>query len=96
MQSTPIACEFPIPDPMMGMMGTIDPNTIEVDYFVGGVGPAEALHQVTGPDKCEPDAFYIADAVVHLCPEACALVQADAMAKLDVRYGCDVGFDPNG
>jgi hypothetical protein len=31
---------------------------------------------------------------VFLCPQACALVQADPDAKLDVRYGCDVGFVP--
>ena len=89
--STPIACDFPIPIPQMG---TIDPNTIEVDYKIGGLDPAKALHQVVDLAACEPDAFYIADDLVHLCPAACAEVQADSMARLDVRYGCDVGFDP--
>lgn len=89
--STPIACDFPIPIPQMG---TIDPNTIEVDYKIGGLDPAKALHQVVDLAACEPDAFYIADDFVHLCPSACAEVQADTKARLDVRYGCDVGFDP--
>ena len=91
--TTPIACSFPIPEPPMG---TIDPNTIEIDYQVGGVPPVKAFHQVVDLAACEADAFYIEDATVILCPDACAQVQADPAAKLDVRYGCDVGFDPAG
>jgi hypothetical protein len=93
-ESTPVACEFPIPEPPAGE--TIDPDTIEIDYSPGGVPPVQPFHQVTGPAACEPDAFYIDSGLVFLCPEACALVQGDAMAHLDVRYGCDVGFDPAG
>lgn len=92
-EATPIACDFPIPEPDMG---TIDPNTIEIDYTPGGGGPTKPFHQVVDQAACEPDAFYIAGGSVFLCPLACLLVQADAAAKLDVRYGCDVGFDPNG
>ena len=72
----------------------IDPNTIEIDYKIGGLDPAKPLHQVVDLGKCEADAFHIADDAVHLCPAACAEIQADTAAKLDVRYGCDVGFDP--
>jgi hypothetical protein len=93
-ETTPIACEFSIPEPPAGE--TIDPNTIEIDYSTGGMGAAQPFHQVTGADACEPDAFYIEGNTVRLCPEACDLVQADAMAHLEIRYGCDVGFDPAG
>ncbi len=89
-ETTPVACSFAIPDPPDGE--TIDPDTIEIDYLPGGVGPAETFHQVSGPAQCTPDAFYIDTDTVVLCPDACLLVQADMMAKLDVRYGCDVGF----
>jgi hypothetical protein len=92
--NTPIACSFAIPEPPPGE--TIDPNTIEIDYFPGGMPPPEAFHQVTGPADCAADAFYIDSDMVFLCPEACAIVQADASAQLEVRYGCDVGFDPAG
>ncbi len=91
--TTPIACEFPIPEPPMG---EIDPNTIEIDYFPNGQPPELPFHQVVDLAACEPEAFYIADETVILCPDACALVQADNLAQLDVRYGCDVGFDPQG
>jgi hypothetical protein len=93
-ESTPVACSFPIPEPPEGE--TIDPNTIEIDYLPGGVGAAESFHQVVGPAECAADAFYISADTIFLCPEACALVQADVAAQLDVRYGCDVGFVPQG
>lgn len=91
--TTPIACEFPIPE---APMGEIDPDTIEIDYYPANQPPPIPFHQVVDLAACEPNAFYIANASVLLCPDTCALVQADAMAKLDVRYGCDVGFDPQG
>ncbi len=90
--TTPIACEFPVPEAPRGE--TIDLDTVEIDYTPGGQGAPVAFHQVSGPGKCEAAAFYIDAGVVHLCPEACAVVQVDAMAKLDVRYGCDVGYVP--
>jgi hypothetical protein len=91
-QMTPIECAFPIPVPEDG--GTIDPDTIEIDYLPQGAGPATIFHQVPDLAACEPNAFYIMDASVQLCPETCALVQADVSARLDVRYGCDVGYVP--
>lgn len=93
-EGTPVECSFAIPDPPMGE--TIDPDTIEIDYLPGGVGPAESFHQVVGPADCAADAFYIDSETIFLCPEACAVVQADMTAQLDVRYGCDTGFDPQG
>ncbi len=93
-ESTPVACSFAIPEPPEGE--TIDPNTIEIDYLPNGAGPAESFHQVVGPAECAADAFYISGETIFLCPEACALVQADVAAQLDVRYGCDVGFEPQG
>jgi hypothetical protein len=41
-------------------------------------------------------AFYIQADTIFLCPEACATVQGDPGAQLDVRFGCDVGFEPAG
>jgi hypothetical protein len=90
-EETPIACDFPIPVPDMGI---IDPNTVEVDYTPGDGGPVQPFHQVVDLAACEDDAFYIANGTVFLCPQTCAEVQADADAQLDVRYGCDVGFNP--
>lgn len=93
-EATPVACEFTIPVPDDG--GMIDPDTIEVDYTPGGVGAPQTFHQVVGLGDCAADAFYISGDTVFLCPTACGVVQADATAQIDVRYGCDVGFDPAG
>jgi hypothetical protein len=93
-EGTPIECSFAIPDAPEGE--TIDPDTIEIDYLPGGMGPAQAFHQVIGPEDCAADAFYIDGDMIFLCPEACAIVQADGTAGLDVRYGCETGFDPQG
>lgn len=90
----PVACSFAIPEPPMGE--TIDPDTVEIDYQPGGGGPLASFHQVTGPGTCEANAFYIEESTIFLCPETCAAVQADAGAQLDVRFGCDVGFEPAG
>lgn len=91
--TTPIACSFPIPDPPMG---TIDPDTIQIDYRPGGVGPVQSFHQVADLASCESDAFYVTGGTVVLCPLACTKVQADLEAALEVRYGCDVGYVPPG
>lgn len=90
----PVACSFAIPEPPEGE--TIDPDTVEIDYQPGGGGPLASFHQVTGPGACEPEAFYIQADTIFLCPEACATVQGDPDAQLDVRFGCDVGFEPAG
>lgn len=90
----PVACSFAIPDAPAGE--TIDPDTVEIDYQPGGGGPLASFHQVTGPGACEADAFYIQETTISLCPETCATVQADPSAQLDVRFGCDVGFEPAG
>ena len=92
--SVPIECSFPIPEPPEGEV--IDPNTIEVDYYPGGVPPSIPLHQVVGPQACDASSFYIDSGMVFVCPAACDPIQGDVGARLEVRYGCDVGFDPAG
>lgn len=92
--STPISCEFPIPAAPPGE--TIDPNTVEIDFFPDGQDVPTAFQQVTGAAECLPNAFYIEAETVVLCPAACDIVQSDLDASLEVRYGCDVGFDPAG
>jgi hypothetical protein len=92
-ESTPIACEFPVPTTPDGE--AIDPDTVEIDYRSGG-GPPSVLHQVVDATACVADGFWIAGGIIHLCPAACAPIQADPAALLEVRYGCDVGFEPAG
>lgn len=91
---TPVTCDFAIPEAPEGE--TLDPDTFEVEYLPAGVAPGEVFHQVPSEGDCEADAFWVDATSIHLCAEVCAVVQADAMAHIDVRYGCDVGYEPNG
>lgn len=90
-ESTPVTCDLAIPEPTEGE--TIDPDTLEVEYE-SGLGAIEVFHQVPSLAACEPGAFWVDDASIHLCTDACTLVQADEAATVRVRYGCDVGYEP--
>jgi hypothetical protein len=89
-ESTPLACEFPIPEPPEPLV--IDPDTIQVIATING--QEVVFHQVAGLANCEPEAFYIENNSVILCPEACSLVQSTPEVELDLSFGCDVGFVP--
>jgi hypothetical protein len=93
-ETTPVRCDFAIPEPPPGE--ELDPTTLQVEYEAGGVGPVELFHQVPSLAACEPAAFWVDATDIHLCPDACTLVTADDAALVRVRYGCDVGYDPNG
>ena len=82
-----IECEIAIPDPPPGE--TIDMNTLEVAYESGGT-PVSTFTQVPSAAECDAMSFYIDMDTIILCPEACAPVQADDMAKLTVSYDCGV------
>ncbi len=85
-----LACDIALPMAPEGE--AIDTTTVQVDFTPSTSGDPTSFHQVPDLEACEPDAFYIAEDTIHLCPTACEAVQGDAMAKLDVRYGCDVGY----
>jgi hypothetical protein len=88
---TPIECDFPIPTPPAGK--TIDPNTIEIVHASGS--SSTTLHQVKDLASCTNDAFYVAGSEIHLCPQSCTSVQADAAATLSVTYGCPTSYVPS-
>ena len=46
------------------------------------------LGQVTERSKCGADAFVIEGGAISLCSEACARVNRDALATLDVVFSC--------
>lgn len=84
-----VACDFPFPTAPAGE--TLDPNTIQIEY-TKGTGGSDLYHQVKTPAECDAGAFYVENDGVYLCPGACAAVQADSQASIDIKFGCDVGF----
>ena len=82
-----IACDFAIPPPPPGKELEVD--KVAVNYTAGnGMGEVRFLQAET-PADCGPDAFYIEAGRIVLCPEACAIVQADGMARVDVEFTCE-------
>ncbi|MEM6996298.1 MAG: hypothetical protein AAF721_37670 [Myxococcota bacterium] len=92
-EEVPIACSFAVPQAPPGE--ELDPNTVEIDFHPDDGTPSSSFHQVVSQADCEPDAFWIEGGVVELCEASCAVVQENP-GELDVRFGCDVGFDPAG
>jgi hypothetical protein len=88
-----VPCEFDIPDPPKGEM--LDLDTIDVLYTPGGNGTTQTWTKVDSASLCGPSKFYIDEAAgkIILCPQACAVVEADIEAKLEVKIECGDGPD---
>jgi hypothetical protein len=80
-----VACNFPIPTPQPGQ--SIDPATIILQYTPSG-GTPQKFTPVAGAADCMPAAFYIENSTIKLCPSACATLQSDGGATIDVLHGC--------
>jgi hypothetical protein len=80
------ACEFAIPETPAGR--ALDLDKVAVSYQPGDGGAARQLGQVGSATVCGADAFLVDVDGVHLCPEACALIKADARATVDVLFTC--------
>ncbi len=66
-------------------------NKIIVQYTPGGGGTMQSFNKVAAQGSCVADGFYAETGTnrVILCPQTCALVQADENAKLDVLFTCE-------
>ncbi|HEX6767148.1 MAG TPA: hypothetical protein VF103_16740 [Polyangiaceae bacterium] len=84
---TQIACDFAIPPTPADKMLELD--KVAVNYVSGNGSPNQEFLQALTPDDCGPDAFYIQDSRIVLCPEACTIVQADDNAHVDVLFTCE-------
>ncbi|MEM1028764.1 MAG: hypothetical protein AAGN82_00345 [Myxococcota bacterium] len=80
-----VACEFEIPDPPDGE--ELDLDSVEVVYSSSGSEVA-TYTKVDSEAACTPSSFFIQDGLIELCPGACAVVQADEDAKIDLRFDC--------
>ena len=83
-----VPCEFEFPE----VEGIIDPSKIQVSYVPGGSSSSQAFDRVADAGACSGEQVYFDDndapTKVLLCPDACALVQADEGAKISLDFGC--------
>jgi hypothetical protein len=82
-----VACDFPIPAPPPGLELNLD--NIAIAYASGTVGTTAQLGQTATADACQPDAFYIAEGRLNLCPESCSRVRSDPLAAVSVLFTCE-------
>ena len=86
-ESIKAECTFEIPPAPANQQ--IDRTTISMRYQSGTAqGDAVMFDQVAGDDACSDHAFYILNGKLELCADACAIVQADPGAEVEVLYDC--------
>lgn len=81
------ACEFALPAPPSGR--ALDLDKVAVSYRPSSGEPPQLLGRVAAATDCRAGAFVVDGAGVHLCPEACDVVSADAAAAVDVLFTCE-------
>lgn len=86
-----VPCEMAIPKPKDPNV-ELDLKTLTVLYTPGDMSMAKELELVASEGACglEDDKFYIDEVnqLIKLCPKACALVESDDKAKVQVKVEC--------
>lgn len=90
-ESTKADCVFDIPTPPEGQF--INRLTIAIEYREGGGDEVVQFSQIADAADCDERSFRIRDDRLELCPAACAQVQADEAAQIDVLYACLVDVE---
>jgi hypothetical protein len=83
---TALRCDFDVPTPPLGT--TLELDKVAVNH-VRTNGSKLKFGQAALPEDCQPDAFYIQNNRVWLCPEACDAVKADVGADVEVLFTCE-------
>ncbi len=85
----PIACELTLEDTGLG---TVDPDCTNVLYYPGGGSTAEAIPRDDGV-ACDAGAngwqFAGGMTRIRVCGAACARIQADPDARIEIEVGCE-------
>src|SRR6185312_769788 len=94
-EASGLACAWDIPAAAAGR--SFDRTKVNVQYTVGGA--AASLLQVPTQASCaDRAAWYYDDTFepkqILACPAACAVLQTDASARVDVIFGCESQLAP--
>jgi hypothetical protein len=84
--TTKLDCDLAIPATPPGKRLELD--KIAVSYSSGGMLVAD-YGQVANASQCRPDAFYIENNRVFLCPEVCQTISADSQGSVSVLFTCN-------
>ena len=83
-QRRAVACDFPVQPPPAGL----ELDQIAIEYAPGNGEEPTKFGQAPTPADCQPDAFYIANGRLTLCPDTCAAVKSDPQASVTALYTC--------
>jgi hypothetical protein len=86
-QTREIACDFPVPEAPPGLVS--DPENVAISYAAGDGAASVKFGQAPTLADCQPDAFYIADGRLNLCPVTCSAVRDNPRASLTVLMTCE-------
>jgi hypothetical protein len=82
-----IECDFELPAPPEGR--EFDLDNVAIAYSPGDGAEAVKFGQALTLEDCLPDAFYIAQDRLNLCPSTCAAVRRDPVASVTVLFTCE-------
>jgi hypothetical protein len=82
-----LSCDFAIPAPSAGQ--TLDLTKVAIAYAAGGSATPSQFGQALTSAACQPDAFYIENNHIYLCPDTCNVVKSDSGAKVTVLFTCE-------
>jgi hypothetical protein len=87
-----ISCSYPVPVPADGRI--IDSRKIKLTYTPGNGSPAQDLKKATS-SACTDGQWFISSqdangipTGLELCPDTCAMAQADDGAQIQVTFTC--------
>jgi hypothetical protein len=86
-QTREIACDFPVPAGPADLVS--DPENVAISYAAGDGAASIKFGQAPTLADCQPDAFYIADGRLNLCPVTCSAVRDNPLASLTVLMTCE-------
>jgi hypothetical protein len=86
-QTSTLACDFPIPPAPTGL--ELDLDNVAIQYTPGTGATPIHFGQAPAATGCQADAFYIANDRLNLCPEACSTIRSDPTANVAVLFTCE-------
>lgn len=86
-QTRAIGCDFAVPEAPPGLVP--DPENVAISYAPGNGAESVLFGQAPALADCQPNAFYIADGRLNLCPATCSTVRDNPLASLTVLMTCE-------
>jgi hypothetical protein len=86
-QTSSIACDFPIPAAPPGL--ELDLRNVAIQYTPSAGGAPIQFGQAQDFGSCQSNAFYIANDRLNLCSDTCATIRNDPRAAVSVLFTCE-------